>query len=84
VDALIVARFWASVLGGEVDSGSTSDKAYVDDMVVMRDPEGQRVLRRDLTGAGLDLRRRRPSAWKGHRSSETNDPASGTRPSSTR
>jgi hypothetical protein len=29
-DALIVATFWASVLGSNVDEESTSDKAYVD------------------------------------------------------
>src|SRR6516162_7891393 len=29
-DALIVARFWASALGSDVDEDSTSDKAYVE------------------------------------------------------
>ena len=29
-DALVVARFWAAVLGGEVDVDSTSEKAYVE------------------------------------------------------
>lgn len=30
VDALVVGRFWAAALGGELDSDSTSDKAYVE------------------------------------------------------
>ena len=29
-DALVVARFWASVLGGELDEDSTSEKAFVE------------------------------------------------------
>jgi hypothetical protein len=29
-DALVVARFWAAALGGEVDDDSTADKAYVE------------------------------------------------------
>lgn len=29
-DALVVARFWAAALGGELDEESTSDKAYVE------------------------------------------------------
>jgi hypothetical protein len=29
-DALVVARFWASALGGELDEDSTSAKAYVE------------------------------------------------------
>ncbi|GAA0497784.1 hypothetical protein Ade02nite_53790 [Paractinoplanes deccanensis] len=29
-DALVVARFWAEALGGELDEDSTSDKAYVE------------------------------------------------------
>ena len=29
-DALVVARFWAEALGGELDEESTSDKAYVE------------------------------------------------------
>jgi len=29
-DALVVARFWAAALGGELDEQSTSDKAYVE------------------------------------------------------
>jgi hypothetical protein len=29
-DALVVARFWAAALGGELDGDSTSDKAYVE------------------------------------------------------
>ena len=29
-DALVVARFWAGALGGELDEDSTSDKAYVE------------------------------------------------------
>jgi hypothetical protein len=29
-DALVVARFWAAVLGGEVDEESTSDKAFME------------------------------------------------------
>jgi hypothetical protein len=29
-DALVVARFWAAALGGELDEDSTSDKAYVE------------------------------------------------------
>lgn len=30
VDALVVARFWAGALGGELDPDSTGDKAYVE------------------------------------------------------
>jgi hypothetical protein len=29
-DALVVARFWAAALGGELDEDSTADKAYVE------------------------------------------------------
>jgi hypothetical protein len=29
-DALLVARFWAAALGGEVDEDSTPEKAYVE------------------------------------------------------
>jgi hypothetical protein len=29
-DALVVARFWAAALGGELDEDSTSDKAFVE------------------------------------------------------
>jgi hypothetical protein len=29
-DALVVARFWAATLGGELDEDSTADKAYVE------------------------------------------------------
>ena len=29
-DALVVARFWAGALGGELDEDSTSDKAFVE------------------------------------------------------
>ena len=29
-DALVVARFWAAALGGELDEDSTSEKAYVE------------------------------------------------------
>jgi Glyoxalase-like domain len=29
-DALVVARFWAAALGGEVDEGSTPEKAFVE------------------------------------------------------
>jgi catechol 2,3-dioxygenase-like lactoylglutathione lyase family enzyme len=29
-DALVVARFWAAVLGGELDEESTSEKAFVE------------------------------------------------------
>ncbi|MEU4218719.1 VOC family protein [Actinoplanes sp. NPDC026623] len=29
-DALVVARFWAAALGGELDADSTPDKAYVE------------------------------------------------------
>jgi hypothetical protein len=29
-DALVVARFWAAALGGELDEDSMSDKAYVE------------------------------------------------------
>jgi hypothetical protein len=29
-DALVVARFWAAALGGELDEDSTSAKAYVE------------------------------------------------------
>jgi Glyoxalase-like domain len=29
-DALVVARFWAAALGGELDEESTADKAYVE------------------------------------------------------
>ena len=29
-DALVVARFWAAVLGGQLDEESTSDKAFVE------------------------------------------------------
>jgi hypothetical protein len=29
-DALVVARFWAAALGGELDEDSTSGKAYVE------------------------------------------------------
>nr|WP_296076587.1 VOC family protein [uncultured Actinoplanes sp.] len=29
-DALVVARFWAAALGGELEEGSTSDKAFVE------------------------------------------------------
>jgi len=29
-DALVVARFWAEALGGELEDGSTSEKAYVE------------------------------------------------------
>ena len=29
-DALVVARFWAGALGGELDEDSTSDKAHVE------------------------------------------------------
>jgi hypothetical protein len=29
-DALVVGRFWAAALGGELDEDSTSDKAYVE------------------------------------------------------
>ncbi|WP_213000679.1 VOC family protein [Winogradskya consettensis] len=30
VDALVVARFWAAALGGEVDEGATAAKAFVE------------------------------------------------------
>ena len=30
VDALVVARFWAVTLGGELDEDSTSEKAFVE------------------------------------------------------
>jgi len=30
VDALVVARFWAAALGGELDEDATSDKAFVE------------------------------------------------------
>ena len=30
VDALAVARFWASALGSDVDEGSSSERAYVE------------------------------------------------------
>ena len=30
VDALVTARFWAAVLGSNVDENSTSDKAFVE------------------------------------------------------
>jgi hypothetical protein len=30
VDALVVGRFWAAALGGELDEDSTPDKAYVE------------------------------------------------------
>jgi hypothetical protein len=30
VDALVLARFWASVLGSDVDEDSTADKAFVE------------------------------------------------------
>jgi hypothetical protein len=29
-DALVVARFWAAALGGELDDDATSDKAFVE------------------------------------------------------
>jgi catechol 2,3-dioxygenase-like lactoylglutathione lyase family enzyme len=29
-DALVVARFWAAALGGELDEDSTSEKAFVE------------------------------------------------------
>jgi Glyoxalase-like domain len=29
-DALVVARFWAAALGGELDEDATSDKAFVE------------------------------------------------------
>jgi hypothetical protein len=29
-DAMVVARFWAAALGGEVEEDSTSDKAFVE------------------------------------------------------
>jgi hypothetical protein len=29
-DALVVARFWAQALGGELDEDATSDKAFVE------------------------------------------------------
>jgi Glyoxalase-like domain len=29
-DALVVARFWAAALGGEVDGDATSEKAFVE------------------------------------------------------
>ena len=29
-DALVVARFWAAALGGQVDADSTNDNAYVE------------------------------------------------------
>jgi Glyoxalase-like domain len=29
-DALVVASFWAAALGGELEDGSTSDKAFVE------------------------------------------------------
>ena len=29
-DALVVARFWAAALGGELDEDATADKAYVE------------------------------------------------------
>jgi predicted enzyme related to lactoylglutathione lyase len=29
-DALVVARFWAAALGGELDDDSTADKAFVE------------------------------------------------------
>ena len=29
-DALVVARFWAAALGGELEEDSTSDKAFVE------------------------------------------------------
>jgi hypothetical protein len=29
-DALVVARFWAAALGGELDEDSTADKAFVE------------------------------------------------------
>jgi hypothetical protein len=47
-DALIVATFWASVLGSNVDEESTADKAYVEapgwggpNMWFNRVPEGK-------------------------------------------
>jgi hypothetical protein len=30
VDALVVARFWAAALGGELDEDATSEKAFVE------------------------------------------------------
>jgi len=58
-DALIVATFWASVLGSNVDEESTSDKAYVDapgwggpNMWFNRVPEGKVAKNR----VHLDLR----------------------------
>jgi hypothetical protein len=30
VDALVVARFWAAALGGELDESGTPDKAFVE------------------------------------------------------
>jgi hypothetical protein len=58
-DALVVATFWASVLGSNVDEESTSDKAYVEapgwggpNMWFNRVPEGKVAKNR----VHLDLR----------------------------
>ena len=48
VDALVVARFWAAALGGQLDPSGTSDKAYVEspgwggpELWFQRVPEGR-------------------------------------------
>ena len=55
-DALVLARFWAAVLGSDVDEDSTRDKAYVEaagwgapNMWFNRVPEGNQTVSR--TGA---------------------------------
>ncbi|MEU7905029.1 VOC family protein [Actinoplanes sp. NPDC049118] len=61
-DALVVARFWAGALGGELDEDSTSDKAFVEapgwggpDLWFQRVPEDKTAKLRmhfDLRAAG--------------------------------
>ncbi|MEU8817012.1 VOC family protein [Actinoplanes sp. NPDC048796] len=81
-DALVVARFWAGVLGGELDEDSTSDKAYVEapgwggpNLWFQRVPEpktGKLRMHFDLRAADIPAERERLEglgatfAWEAH------------------
>ena len=64
-DALVLGRFWADALGGELDEESTSDKAYVEaagwggpNLWFARVPEGKTAKNRvhfDLRAPGGDI-----------------------------
>ncbi|MFF5081429.1 VOC family protein [Actinoplanes sp. NPDC000266] len=68
-DALVVARFWAGALGGELDEDSTSDKAYVEapgwggpNLWFQRVPEpktGKLRMHFDLRAADIPAERKR-------------------------